>query len=133
MISNIENLTIMFTDIVGFSKIVSSSSRMESEALIKQHDKIVETTIKRFGGRKIKSIGDSFLSTFRSPTDAVLCSMAIQDSLWEYNQTDGVTQKIIVRIALNAGEVRLSFNDIFGEAVNIAARLEIKHQREQYY
>ncbi|MFT6967844.1 MAG: class 3 adenylate cyclase [Cellvibrionaceae bacterium] len=124
MISNIENLTIMFTDIVGFSKIVSSSSRMESEALIKQHDKIVETTIKRFGGRKIKSIGDSFLSTFRSPTDAVLCSMAIQDSLWEYNQTDGVTQKIIVRIALNAGEVRLSFNDIFGEAVNIAARLE---------
>lgn len=124
MITDIENLTIMFTDIVGFSKIVSSCSRNESEALIKQHDKIVEKAIKRFGGIKIKSIGDSFLSTFRSPTDAVLCSMAIQDALWEYNQTDGVTQKIIVRIALNAGEVRLSSNDIFGEAVNIAARLE---------
>ncbi len=69
---------------------------MESEALIKQHDKIVETTIKHFGDRKLKFIEDSFLSTFRSPTDAVLRSMEIQYSLWEYNQTDGVTQKIIV-------------------------------------
>lgn len=124
MTYDIENLTIMFTDIVGFSKIVASSSRNESEALIRQHDKILERTIKRFGGKKIKSVGDSFLSTFRSPTDAVLCSMAIQDALWEFNKRDGVTQKIIVRIALNAGEVRLSSNDIFGEAVNVAARLE---------
>jgi hypothetical protein len=114
----------MFTDIVGFSKIVSTSSRNDSEALLKQHDRIVTKTIKRFGGKKIKSIGDSFLSTFRSPTDATLCAMAIQDALWEYNHTDGVQQKINVRIALNAGEVRLSSNDIFGEAVNIAARLE---------
>ncbi len=124
MNTDIENLTIMFTDIVGFSKIVSSLSRNESESIIRQHDKIVEKTIKRFGGKKIKSVGDSFLATFRSPTDAVLCSMAIQDALWEYNQTDAVEQKIIVRIALNAGEVRITSNDIFGEAVNIAARLE---------
>ncbi len=124
MNTDIENLTIMFTDIVGFSKMVSSLSRNDSESIIKQHDRIVEKTIKRFGGKKIKSVGDSFLATFRSPTDAVLCSMAIQDGLWEYNQTDAVEQKIIVRIALNAGEVRVSSNDIFGEAVNIAARLE---------
>jgi hypothetical protein len=103
---------------------MSTSSRNDSEALIKQHDRIVAKTIKRFGGKKIKSIGDSFLATFRSPTDATLCSMAIQDALWEYNHSDGVLQKINVRIALNAGEVRLSSNDIFGEAVNIAARLE---------
>lgn len=122
--SDIENLTIMFTDIVGFSNMVSSLSRTESEKVLQQHDKILQKVIKRFGGRIIKSVGDSFLVVFRSPTDAVLSAMAMQDSLWDYNNSEGEEHEIIIRIALNTGEVRLSPNDIFGDAVNIAARLE---------
>ncbi|MEO0442835.1 MAG: adenylate/guanylate cyclase domain-containing protein [Pseudomonadota bacterium] len=122
--SDIENLTIMLTDIVGFSKMVSSLSRVESETLVKSHDKILKRVIKRFGGNVIKTAGDSFLVIFRSPTDAVLCAMAIHDSLWAVNNDMPENQRIVVRIALNTGEVRLSNKDVFGEAVNIAARLE---------
>ncbi len=124
--SDIENLTIMFTDIVGFSKMVSSLSRKESQYLLRQHDKMLQKIIKNFGGRIIKSVGDSFLVVFRSPTDAVLCAMAMQDKLWEYNQSQEGLYKIIIRVALNAGEVRLTSNDVFGDAVNLASRLESK-------
>lgn len=122
--SDLENLTIMFTDIVGFSSMVSSLSRTESEQILQLHDKLVQKVIKRFGGTIIKSVGDSFLVIFRSPTDAVLCSMAIQDTLWEANLSPDSNFDIVIRIALNTGEVRLANGDIFGEAVNIAARLE---------
>ena len=125
--SDIENLTIMFTDIVGFSSMVSSLSRTESELMLQKHDKLLEKVIKRFGGNIIKSVGDSFLVVFRSPTDATLCSMAIHDTLWATNkEEESNSHKLIVRIALNTGEVRLTNGDIFGEAVNIAARLESK-------
>jgi class 3 adenylate cyclase len=122
--STIENLTIMFTDIVGFSNMVSTLSRSESEQILHRHDKLLQKVIRRFGGKIIKSVGDSFLVVFRSPTDAVLCSMAMQDALWEMNIDKAEPEKIIIRIALNAGEVRLTSNDVFGDAVNIAARLE---------
>ncbi|MFT6386667.1 MAG: class 3 adenylate cyclase [Cellvibrionaceae bacterium] len=124
--SDIENLTIMFTDIVGFSKMVSSLSRKESQTILQHHDRMLQKIIKRFGGRIIKSVGDSFLVVFRSPTDSVLCSMAIQDKLWEYNKNQEETHKIVIRVALNAGEVQLTSNDVFGDAVNIASRLESK-------
>ena len=131
--SDIENLTIMFTDIVGFSKMVSSLPRTESEHILQKHDRLLQKVIKRFGGTIIKSVGDSFLVVFRSPTDAVLCSMAMHDTLWETNQTEDNQHKIIIRVALNTGEVRLANNDVFGEAVNIAARLESKTPQGAIY
>jgi class 3 adenylate cyclase len=124
--STIENLTIMFTDIVGFSDMVSSLPRSESERILRRHDKLLSKVILRFGGNIIKSVGDSFLVTFRSPTDATLCAMALHDTLWESNQTENSKYKLVIRVALNTGEVRLANKDIFGEAVNIAARLESK-------
>lgn len=123
--SEIENLTIMFTDIVEYSKQVSELSRKESAWLLNKHNRILPKVIKRFGGTIIKSLGDAFLVTFRSPTDSILCAMAIQDCIWEFNQNDNkLDVSLELRVAINTGEVRLSGSDIFGEAVNIAARLE---------
>lgn len=123
-VNNLENLTIMFTDIVGFSDLVAKMSREENQAFLDKHDRILNRVIKRFGGKTIKTIGDSFLVTFRSPTDAVICGMAMQDALWEANQATDTKHPILIRVALNAGEVRQTQNDVFGDAVNIAARLE---------
>jgi class 3 adenylate cyclase len=119
-----ENLTIMFTDIAGFSELVAAMSRKENEEMMKRHDVILTRMLRIYNGKHIKSIGDSFLIVFRSPTDAVLCAMAMHDALWEISQDLDEKERIIIRIALNLGEVRLTRNDIYGEAVNIAARLE---------
>jgi len=119
-----ENLTILLTDIVGFSKKLNTLSRVNSQRLLKAHDVLLKKHIKFFGGRIVKSIGDSFLVTFRSPTDATLCAMALQDAVWEYNQAASPSTSFELRVAINSGEVRVTHKDVFGDAVNIAARLE---------
>lgn len=122
--ATLENLTIMFTDIVGFSDLLEKLPRAESEKLLERHDKILTRVIRRFAGKTIKSIGDSFLVIFRSPTDAVICGMAIHDALWEENQKNEHLPPIHIRVALNTGEVRLTNHDVYGDAVNIASRVE---------
>ncbi len=123
--SHTENLTIMFTDIADYSESVAKLSRKESEEMLKVHDTTLHKVIKQYKGRWIKSIGDSLLVVFRSPTDAALCGMAMHDALWEQSQSmEDKSKQIRIRVALNLGEVRLTRNDVFGEAVNIAARLE---------
>ncbi len=123
--SHTENLTIMFTDIADYSESVAKMSRKDSEEMLKMHDKILHKIVRQYKGRWIKSIGDSFLVVFRSPTDAALCGMAMHDALWEEMQAiEDENKHIRIRVALSLGEVRLTRHDVFGEAVNIAARLE---------
>ena len=120
-----ENLVIMFTDIVGFTELTASQSRDQNKVMLHQNEKILGGAAKRFGGKRIKSIGDALLFVFRSPTDALLCSMAMHDLLWEYNLSfEDEKDHITIRVAINSGEVRLDGGDVFGEPVNIAARVE---------
>lgn len=117
-------LTVMFTDIAGYTERTGQQSREEAARWLAVHDGLLQPVIKAFGGKLVKTIGDAFLATFASPTDAVLCGMAIQDRLYLHNQTAAPSEHIQVRVALSAGEVRLHRGDIFGEAVNLASRLE---------
>ena len=104
--SHTENLTIMFTDIADYSESVAKMSRKESEEMLKAHDKILHRILKQYKGKWIKSIGDSFLVVFRSPTDAALCGMAMHDALWELMKAnEDVNKNIRSRVALNLGEV----------------------------
>jgi class 3 adenylate cyclase len=122
--SGSENLAIMFTDIVGFTERTSHQSRAENQAMLDDFERIVRPLITNFSGRLIKMIGDACLATFHSPTDAVRCGMAMQDAVAERNQDKPPEQQVHIRVAINAGEVRLSGKDIFGEAVNVASRVE---------
>ncbi|WP_244239473.1 adenylate/guanylate cyclase domain-containing protein, partial [Corallococcus carmarthensis] len=118
------NLAIVFTDIKGFTERTSRQTLEENQRLLQVHDALLAPLFKAFGGRIIKSIGDAFLVTFESPTQAVLSGIAIQDRLWQHNRTLLEEDQIHVRVAVNVGEVRVENNDIFGEPVNIAARVE---------
>ncbi|MFT3915173.1 MAG: adenylate/guanylate cyclase domain-containing protein [Anaeromyxobacteraceae bacterium] len=73
-------------------------------------------------------MGDSYLVLFEAPTEAILCGTAIQDRLWEYARRVPESQRIEVRVAVALGEVRLvrtaGVDDVFGEAVNLASRIE---------
>lgn len=114
----------MFTDIAGFTEKTARQSREENAQMMAEHDALLLPLIRAFGGRKVKSIGDAFLATFRSPTNSVLCGMAIQDRLARRNADVAEEERIAVRVAINLGEVRLERGDVFGDPVNIAARVE---------
>ena len=123
-----ENLAVMFTDIEGFTARTSRQTHEENALLLRRHDALLTPVVRAFGGRHVKSIGDAWLVVFRSPTSSVLCGMAIQDRLWDFNRRVTEDERIRVRVAVNLGEVRVArsvgASDVFGEPVNIAARVE---------
>jgi len=118
------NLAIVFTDIKGFTERTSKQTLEQNEKLLKTHNELLAPLFKGLGGRIIKTIGDAFMVTFESPTAAVWSGVAIQDALWKYNQSASADEQLHVRVAINVGEVRVEGNDVFGEPVNIAARVE---------
>jgi len=118
------HLTILFTDIKGFTDKTSHRSRADIQRLLDDHRDVVLPVLQAKGGHLVKTIGDAFLMTYDSPTDAVLAGVAVQEALAKHNQGVSASDRIEIRVAINAGEVNLSENDVFGEAVNIAARIE---------
>jgi adenylate cyclase len=121
-----ENLAIVFVDIAGFTPRTSTQTREENLRMLKRFDGIVRPLVRAFRGQVIKTIGDAYLLTFRSPTNALLCSMAIHDRIAETDAAIDPAERFMVRAAVNAGDVRIEGSDVFGEAVNIASRIEGK-------
>ncbi|OGS66709.1 MAG: hypothetical protein A3J79_13405 [Elusimicrobia bacterium RIFOXYB2_FULL_62_6] len=120
-----KNMAIMLTDIKGFTDKTSRKSRAQIKELLAKHNELVLPAIAQFNGKLIKTIGDAFLVTFESSTDAVLCGISIQDVLAAFNKDRAPDDRIDIRIAINAGEVSISADgDIFGDAVNITSRIE---------
>lgn len=127
-------LSVMFTDMKGFTESSGSRSRQEVIDLVKQHDALLRPVFHRFDGQIVKTIGDAFLVVYESPTNAVLAGLMVQATLREYNKTAAPEQRIEVRVAINAGEVQLSDDDVFGEPVNIASRINaITEPGEVYF
>lgn len=118
------NLAIVFTDIKGFTERTSQQTLEENERLLKTHNELLAPLFRAFNGRIVKTIGDAFMVTFESPTGAVMAGVAIQDALWRHNRDAAEGDRLDVRVAVNVGEVRLEGTDVFGEPVNIAARVE---------
>lgn len=128
-----ENLAIVFIDIAGFTPRTSSQTREENLRMLQRFDTIVRPLVRAYDGRVVKTIGDAYLLTFRSPTNALLCSMAVQDRIAETDQSVPEADRFAVRAAVNVGEVRLEGNDVYGEAVNIASRIEGKAGAGEIY
>lgn len=119
-----ESLTVLLTDIKGYTARTASQSREESASWLGTHEAILEPVVTVFGGTRRKDIGDAWLVTFTSPTDAVRCAMAIQDRLWAYNRHAEPADRIDVRAVLTLGEVQLRKGELIGEAVTAALALD---------
>lgn len=116
--------TVMFTDIVNFTERTSRQTRAQNARLLRLHDALLLPVIRGYLGRRVKSIGDSYLVVFDSASRALACAAAIQDRLAAFNAGVEAADRLEVRIALSAGEVRVERGDVFGEAVNVASRVE---------
>jgi serine/threonine-protein kinase len=119
-VSPARNLVLLLSDMKGFTARTSRQTREENERMLALHDALLLPVVRGFGGRKVKAIGDALLAAFESPTDAVLCAMALQDRLAAFNAAAEEKERIEVRVSLSQGEVRLQKGDVHGEAVQLA-------------
>ena len=115
--------TVLALDVVGFSKSMSIDEDITLVNL-QARRKFVDQLIEQKGGRIFNTAGDSVLAEFPNPVDAVECGVQIQNKSVSINNQSDEADKMSFRIGLNMGEVLVSDGDLFGDAVNVAARLE---------
>ena len=115
--------TIMDIDVVGFS---TMSARDEEHALglLGARMAIAQGLVKHHRGRVFKLTGDGLLAEFASPVEAVRAALEIQEAMRAANDQAGPDDQLVLRIGVNLGDVVESGDDLMGDAVNVAARLE---------
>lgn len=113
---------IMYTDIVGFSRMMEKDEAGTLE-LLRYHNGLVSEAASKRRGAVIKTIGDAFLVDFRNTVDALQCAMDIQAELYERNKAGG-SAPLLLRIGVHLGDIYFFENDALGEGINIASRLQ---------
>jgi class 3 adenylate cyclase len=113
--------TILFTDVEGSTALTQRLGDAKARELLREHERMVRAALKAHGGSEVKTMGDGFMTSFSSATKALECAIAIQRAFAAHNDT--AEEPIKVRIGLNAGEPIAEDDDLFGTAVNRAARI----------
>jgi TolB-like protein/class 3 adenylate cyclase len=115
---------IMAVDVVGYSRLIGADEA-GTLARVKAHRvELAEPLIAEYHGRVVKLTGDGALVEFASAVDAVECAVAIQSGMAEREAAEAEERRIRYRIGINVGDIVLEDGDIFGDGVNVAARLE---------
>jgi formylglycine-generating enzyme required for sulfatase activity/class 3 adenylate cyclase len=115
---------IMIADIAGYTRLMGAEERGTHIRVQRLFRELIDPTIAEHRGRLIKTRGDGFLAMFDSPVEAVRCAIVIQQSMVGQNLELPTAQWIRFRIGVNLGDVIVEQDDIYGEGVNVAARLE---------
>ena len=114
---------IMFTDMVGYSALSQRNEALALE-LLEEHRGVLRRLFPKYQGTEVKTTGDGFLVEFASALDAVRCAVEIQKTLAERNQTQPAERQVRIRIGVHLGDMVRKEGDVYGDGVNIAARIE---------
>jgi adenylate cyclase len=115
---------ILAADVAGYSRLMGADEEGTHERLKAHHRALVDPKIAEHHGRIVKTTGDGMLVEFPSVVDAVRCAVDVQRGMVERNAAIPVDERIEFRVGINLGDVIVEGEDIFGDGVNIAARLE---------
>ena len=115
---------ILAADVAGYSRLMGANDEGTHERLQAHLQELVKQKIGEYRGRIVKNTGDGFLAEFASVVDAVRCAVEVQRGMIDRNAAISEDKRIGFRIGINLGDIIADDNDIFGEVVNIAARLE---------
>jgi class 3 adenylate cyclase len=113
--------TVLFTDLVGHTEMMSRLGDEKGRDVLRQHERITREVLKANGGTEVKTMGDGFMASFGSVTKAVECAIALQRAF-----ADREGEPLNVRVGLNAGEPIEEDGDLFGATVILASRIAAK-------
>jgi class 3 adenylate cyclase len=114
---------ILAADVVGYSRLMGEDEAGTAKA-VREHREAATPIVREHGGRLVKTTGDGVLLEFPSVVAAVECAIAIQKQMVERNAGVPEGKRILYRTGINLGDVLIEGEDILGDGVNIAARLE---------
>jgi len=115
---------IFATDVVGYSRLMEADEAGTLARLKSTRENLIDPKIAAHNGRTVKLMGDGALVEFPSVVDAVACAVEIQQTMAECNEELPVDRRLELRIGVNLGDVIVEGQDIYGDGVNVAARLE---------
>jgi adenylate cyclase len=115
---------ILAADVAGYSRLMGADEEGTHQRLQAHLEQLVDPKIKEHRGRTVKNTGDGFLAEFGSVVDAVRCAAEVQRGMINREPEVPDEQRIRFRIGINLGDVIVEKHDIFGDGVNVAARLE---------
>ncbi|MGV7218851.1 adenylate/guanylate cyclase domain-containing protein [Bradyrhizobium sp. UFLA05-112] len=114
---------VLAADVAGYSRLMGADEVGTARA-VREHRVVIDALVARHGGRLVKSTGDGVLLEFTSVVDAVECAIAVQAVMAERNEVVPVDRRMLFRIGINLGDILIEGDDILGDGVNVAARLE---------
>ena len=115
---------VLAADVAGYSRLMGADEEGTLAALRAHQRELLDPKIAEFRGRIVKTTGDGLLIEFGSVVDATHCAMDVQRGMTERNVSVPPDKRLEFRIGINVGDVIVEDNDIFGDGVNVAARLE---------
>ena len=113
---------VLAADVVGYSRLMGTDEIGTITSLKSHRRELVDSGIAEHRGRIVKTTGDGMLVEFASAVDAVTCAVTVQEKMAERNRNRAPA--IIFRIGINIGDIIVDGHDIFGDGVNVAARVE---------
>lgn len=114
---------ILAADVVGFSRLMGLDEVGTANTL-REHRTVIDALVVKRGGRIVKTTGDGLLLEFPSVVDAVECALAVQTAMAERNQGVEQDRRMFLRIGINLGDILIEGDDILGDGINVATRLE---------
>jgi adenylate cyclase len=115
---------ILAADVVGYSRLMGADEEGTLERLKALRRELLDPKIAEHRGRIVKTTGDGLLVEFASVVDAVRCAIEVQQAMPERNAGVAAGSRIELRIGINLGDVIVEGDDLYGDGVNIAARIE---------
>ena len=115
--------TILASDVVGFSKMMAADEEQTLD-LLRQRRQVIDGLIVEHSGSIFGSAGDSVIAEFQSPIKATECAVQMQGKMQAMNEDVPDERQMVFRVGINLGDVMVAQDNLFGDAVNVAARLE---------
>ena len=115
---------ILAADVAGYTRLMEADEAATLSSWWAARENVIDPSVSKYRGRIVKHTGDGFLAEFPTATEAVQCAIAMQTDLNAIHAKTPKDRRFAFRMGINLGEIVADKDDIYGEGVNLAARLE---------